>query len=165
MTDRLSMSSAIKHDLDFDVTALDSDTRSSNSDTSSSSSSISESRTFLITGRLEDAYEPIEEYEGRHRYDPKFQWAKEEEKKLVRKIDLRICAWVCLTFFALQLDRANIVQALSDNMLQDLGMNTNNYNTGQTIFYICFLTAELPSQLISKKLGPDVSKILDAGIR
>ncbi|KAF2470728.1 MFS general substrate transporter [Lindgomyces ingoldianus] len=112
--------------------------------------------TFDVAG-LESYYKPIDTYEGRHRYDPKFEWESEEERKIVRKasIDKRICTFVCLCFFALQLDRGNISQALSDNMLKDLKMNTNDYNYGQTIFYLCFLFAELPSQLISKKLGPD----------
>lgn len=34
-------------------------------------------------------------------------------------------------------------------------MNTNDFNYGQMIFLASFLAAELPSGLISKKLGPD----------
>lgn len=33
-------------------------------------------------------YTPIEQYEGKHRYDPSFEWAPREEKKLVRKVSL-----------------------------------------------------------------------------
>lgn len=35
------------------------------------------------------------------------------------------------------------------------GMNTNDFNYGQTIFLASFLSAELPSGLISKRLGAD----------
>ena len=38
---------------------------------------------------LEDYYAPIESYEGRHRYDPKFEWDSKEEKRVVRKVRLR----------------------------------------------------------------------------
>ena len=59
-------------------------------------------------------------------------------------------------FFALQVDRGNIIQALSDDMLEDLGLTTNEYNTGQTIYFLSFILAELPSQLICKRVGADV---------
>ena len=36
---------------------------------------------------LEDYYKPIDDYEGRHRWDPEFVWEAKEEKRVVRKVD------------------------------------------------------------------------------
>ncbi|KAI0516956.1 MFS general substrate transporter [Xylaria bambusicola] len=95
------------------------------------------------------------EYECRYAFDPTLEWTEEEEKRIIRKLDWRVCLWACVMFFALQVDRGNLTQVVSDNFLEDLGMNTNDYNIGNTIFLVSFLFAELPSQLVSKKLGPD----------
>ncbi|KAJ2981781.1 hypothetical protein NUW58_g6601 [Xylaria curta] len=89
-------------------------------------------------------------YECRHAFDATLEWSEQEEKRVIRKLDFR-----CVMFFALQVDRGNLTQVVSDNFLDDLNMNTNDYNIGNTIFLVSFLFAELPSQLVSKKLGPD----------
>ncbi|KAI1120975.1 MFS general substrate transporter [Nemania abortiva] len=94
-------------------------------------------------------------YECRYVFDPTVEWTQEEEKRIIRKLDWRVCLWACIMFFALQVDRGNLTQVVSDNFLEDLHMNTNDYNVGNTIFFVAFLFGELPSQLVSKKLGPD----------
>jgi hypothetical protein len=35
---------------------------------------------------MEAFYAPIEAFEGRHRYDPKFEWEPKEERRLVQKV-------------------------------------------------------------------------------
>lgn len=114
-----------------------------------------------IPNRQPRYYEPPQEYEGRHRFDVNARWTPAEEKALLRKVDFRVCLFVCICFAALQLDRGNVStrarervgvrgcvplmrtlaeqinQAVSDNMLDDLGMTTNEYST--------FTSTQLPT--------------------
>ena len=160
--------------------------------TASSEHSVDENNPFSdpkIAEYYKGLYESSQ-YECRDAFDPELEWTSAEEKRIVRRLDARVCAFACFAFFALQVrtfpfrsyrppcltllqvDRGNMAQAVSDNLLDDLNLTTNDYNTGMidatlgwnihlltdqgnTIFKVSFLLAEIPSQLISKKLGPD----------
>ncbi|RLV88579.1 putative transporter [Meyerozyma sp. JA9] len=102
-----------------------------------------------------DLYEKVN-YECKDHFNPDLTWTKEEEKKILRKNDWYVCFWAFVMFTALDIDRYNFNQALSDNLLEDIGITTNDMNLGNTINLVCFLSAELPSQLLSKWIGPDI---------
>ncbi|TIB73041.1 hypothetical protein E3Q24_01413 [Wallemia mellicola] len=100
-------------------------------------------------------FEPSPNYENRHRFDSLFRWTWGEQTKVTRKTDFNILPWCMLLFFALDIDRSNIKNATADNFLDDLGLSQSDYNLGQTLSKVGFLIAELPSQLVSKRIGPD----------
>lgn len=123
-----------------------------------SESQITEDHVFTDPS-VADYYRALYEkskYECRHLFDPTFTWTKQEDRAVVRKNDLKVTLLTFVMFMALDFDRYNVSQAVSDNMLGNLHMTTNDYNTANTINLVCFLVSELPSQLISKKIGGDV---------
>ncbi|WVR07847.1 hypothetical protein IAU60_004890 [Kwoniella sp. DSM 27419] len=103
-----------------------------------------------------DHYTPMEAYEGHGAFDPLARWTWKEEQRVTRIIDWKIFLWITIMFLALDIDRYNLTTATADNFLKDLKLTQADYNLGNTLFRVGFLVAELPSQLISKRLGPDV---------
>ncbi|WFD44343.1 hypothetical protein MPSI1_003011 [Malassezia psittaci] len=107
-------------------------------------------------------YERVE-YEGRNRFDPNLIWTKREEADIVRKLDFRVMLLVWLMFLSLDLIRQNLNRALasksekvSGNIFADLNITQNDVNHGLICTYVSFLVMELPSGLISKRIGPEV---------
>lgn len=102
---------------------------------------------------LADVVPPHDSYEGKHRFDPSATWTAAEERRVVRKCDMYLLSWLCVMFFALQLDRGNLGNATADNLLDDLGLTTDDYNNGSTIQLLGFLSAEFPVQMLTKRYG------------
>lgn len=98
-------------------------------------------------------FAPPASYENAHRFDPSCRWTWGEELPLVARLDMRVAFWSMVTMIVFDMNRTNLIQANTDNFLEDLGMDTNDYNLGNTVFRITTMTIEIPMQLISRKIG------------
>lgn len=100
-------------------------------------------------------YQPHPDYENISHFDPSARWTYREETAVRWKTDWTVLLWILVMFFGLNLDRGNLSNAAADNLLDDLHLTTNDYNNAQNMYRIGFLIAEIPSQMIGKRLGPD----------
>ncbi|KAG0021539.1 hypothetical protein BGZ81_008888 [Podila clonocystis] len=81
-------------------------------------------------------------------------WTEEEEKRIVRIFDFKVLSWIFVMFFFLQLDRGNMSNALTDNLMADLHIDLNTITLGTTVFIIFFCFFEIPSNMIIRRVGP-----------
>ncbi|KAH8647708.1 putative MFS transporter [Xylariales sp. PMI_506] len=116
---------------------------------------IATTRSVYDDPALAPFYQPPPQYENIHRFDPSFRWTHREEIAVRRKTDWLILFWILVMFFGLNIDRGNLALAAADNLLGDLDITTNDYNNAQNMYRVGFLIAEIPSQMIGKRLGPD----------
>ena len=47
-------------------------------------------------------------------------------------------------------------QAVSDGMLQELRLTHDDYSVGLTAYFVAAMVAELPSQLLAKRIGAHI---------
>lgn len=81
-------------------------------------------------------------------------WTYEEERSAVRKADAIVMPLLMLSFFALQLDRVNAGNALTDNFLQEVGISQNSFNVGIQLLNVGIIVLEIPSNMVLYHIGP-----------
>ncbi|CCH45529.1 putative transporter [Wickerhamomyces ciferrii] len=86
----------------------------------------------------------------------------EEEKRLLRKIDLRLMPLLILLYLCKNLDVNNISYIITmnkdtgHNVLKQLNMTRDDWAWTSTIYYIPFILFEIPSTILMKKTSPRV---------
>ncbi|KAF2251831.1 MFS general substrate transporter [Trematosphaeria pertusa] len=79
-----------------------------------------------------------------------------DEKKILRKMDLRLIPMLALLYLLSFLDRGNIGNAKIEGLVEDLGMTGPQYNWCLTVFFFTYAAFEVPSNLLLKKLRPSI---------
>ncbi|KAE9994584.1 hypothetical protein EG327_008097 [Venturia inaequalis] len=72
----------------------------------------------------------------------------EMDKRITRKIDIRLVPMLCMLYLTAYLDRTNIGNAKLYGLEKELHMPSNGYNTAIWVFYLTFVVMEVPSNLL-----------------
>ncbi|KAH9835021.1 uncharacterized protein C8Q71DRAFT_137660 [Rhodofomes roseus] len=83
-----------------------------------------------------------------------------EQKKLWRKVDIRIVPILSVMYLCCYLDRGNIGNARLQGLTTQLDLTGNRYNIALTMFYIPYCLFEPPANLVLKKFRPSRYNVL-----
>ncbi|KAI5918379.1 major facilitator superfamily transporter [Camillea tinctor] len=76
------------------------------------------------------------------------------EKRLLRKLDTFLAPMCVVFFLVAYLDRSNIGNAAIAGMTEDLELTGNRLNVAVTLFYVTYISFEIPASLVLKKARP-----------
>ncbi|KAJ3551179.1 hypothetical protein NM688_g4859 [Phlebia brevispora] len=85
---------------------------------------------------------------------PPMQLTPEEERRIYRKIDLRLLPILTIMYLASYLDRGNIGNAKLQGLTDQLHLDGNKYNIALTMYFIPYCIFECPANLVLKKFRP-----------
>ncbi|KAI1638431.1 major facilitator superfamily domain-containing protein [Biscogniauxia mediterranea] len=77
-----------------------------------------------------------------------------DEKKILRKMDMRLIPMLAVLYLLSFLDRGNIGNAKIEGLQEDLGMSADQYNWCLTVFFFTYAAFEVPSNLLLKRFRP-----------
>ncbi|GKT65599.1 hypothetical protein ColTof4_03637 [Colletotrichum tofieldiae] len=83
-------------------------------------------------------------------------WTEEEEKKLVKKIDLFLMPTIWLMYLLSYMDRTNIGNAKIAGMADDIGLSSSQYSIVLIVFFIGYVLFEPPSNMILVRTRPSL---------
>ncbi|KAH7132288.1 MFS transporter-like protein [Dendryphion nanum] len=85
------------------------------------------------------------------------------ERRIVRKIDMRILPFICISYLINFLDRVNLGNARTlnndipaDNIVQSLKLTGIRYNIAVAVFFVPYVIFEAPSNFLMKYFTPSV---------
>lgn len=78
------------------------------------------------------------------------------ERKIMNRVDWHLIPFLCVLYLLAFLDRVNIANAKSFKLVDDLNLKDNEYNTALTMFFVPYIIAEIPSNILLKKFSPRV---------
>ncbi|KAL2826303.1 major facilitator superfamily domain-containing protein [Aspergillus cavernicola] len=81
-------------------------------------------------------------------------WIKDEETRLLAKIDFFILSFCCVTYFFNYLDRSNLTNAYVSGMEEELAFEGNQFNVINTVFTVGYIIGQVPSNLALTYLPP-----------
>lgn len=74
----------------------------------------------------------------------------ELDKRITRKLDIRIMPWLFGLWLLAFIDRSNIGNARIDGLAEDLKLDSNKFNIALTVFYVPYICYDVPSNLVIK---------------
>ncbi|WYZ44603.1 hypothetical protein EsH8_VII_001039 [Colletotrichum jinshuiense] len=79
----------------------------------------------------------------------------DEQKKVIRRIDIRLLPILGIMYSISLIDRTNLGLALVAGMQEDLGLAVGNrYTVIVMVFFVAYILFEIPSNLVLPKAGP-----------